>query len=889
MMHPRPKANLAHLAWPVRLTMWGMWAEQVARAFWPLWTVVALALVPLILGWHEIVPLEVLWGGGVVAALGLLASLIWGLRKLQIPQREEAVRRVDARLPGRPIAAVTDSQAIGASDPASAAVWREHLDRMADKTREARAVEPDLRVSSRDPYGLRHIALLFLACAFLFGAFWRVGDVAEVPAGEGLALATGPVWEGWIEPPDYTGKPSLYLADIPPGDVDVPQGSRVTLRLYGEVGALTVEETISGRTSELGAASDSQHTFDVTQSGRLEIAGAEDAAWTVNVLADTAPSVEILGPPEADAEGVMSLPFGATDDHAIMAGQATITLDLPLVERRHGLIIDPDPQEALVVDLPMPFSGDRSEFEELLVDDFSEHPLANMPVLLTLTVSDALGQEGMSATEPMVLPGRRFFQPVAKAVIEQRRDLMWSTANAPRILQIMRAISHRPEDIFTGETVYLRFGEIQRNLENAIEGNGVTPEIQAELVDAMWELALQLEEGSLADARERLARAQERLEEAMRNGASDEEIAELMQELREATDDYMQLLADETEFADQRDQPDQNGEGQEITGNQIQEMMDEIQRLMEEGQMAEAMELMEQLNELLENLQITQGDGSGEGGPQTPGQRSMEELQDNLRDQQELSDEAFRELQEQFNNGGPQDGQDPGQQQGQQDGQQPGQQGQQPNGQSGQGQSPGDQPQGQGQQNDQGQGGEGNTEGGGSNFPPGAEGSLAERQEALRRELDRLRDNLPALSGEEAEIARRALEDAERAMEEAEEALRGNDLAEALDRQAEAMDAMREGLRSLGRALAENEQDVEPGDRQADGGSAQGQTDGQSRDPLGRQLGTTGEYGTEENLLQGPDVYRRAEELLEELRRRSAEQERPEEELDYLRRLLDQF
>jgi len=44
-----------------------------------------------------------------------------------------------------------------------------------------------------------------------------------------------------------------------------------------------------------------------------------------------------------------------------------------------------------------------------------------------------------------------------------------------------------------------------------------------------------------------------------------------------------------------------------------------------------------------------------------------------------------------------------------------------------------------------------------------------------------------------------------------------------------------------------------------------------------------------EGLLQGEDVYRRAEEILDEIRRRSAEQNRPEFERDYLRRLLDQF
>jgi hypothetical protein len=42
-----------------------------------------------------------------------------------------------------------------------------------------------------------------------------------------------------------------------------------------------------------------------------------------------------------------------------------------------------------------------------------------------------------------------------------------------------------------------------------------------------------------------LRRAQEQLAEAMRNGASDDEIAELMQELREAMQDYMRQLAEQ--------------------------------------------------------------------------------------------------------------------------------------------------------------------------------------------------------------------------------------------------------------------------------------------------------------------------------------------------------
>jgi hypothetical protein len=126
-------------------------------------------------------------------------------------------------------------------------------------------------------------------------------------------------------------------------------------------------------------------------------------------------------------------------------------------------------------------------------------------------------------------------------------------------------------------------------------------------------------------------------------------------------------------------------------------------------------------------------------------------------------------------------------------------------------------------------------------------------------------------------------------MDGAEDALREGDLAEAIDRQAEAMDALREGARNLGQALAENGRTEGDPQQLARQGEGEGRPAPGQRDPLGRQLGQGGEFGTDQNMTDGTDVNRRAEELLAEIRRRAAEQERPKSELDYLKRLLDQF
>jgi len=845
----RDKSNL-----PVpRLSLWlthaGMMAEQVLRAFWPFLSVLMLILAALMMGLQDLVPVEAVWASGLVALAGLLATAVFGARKFHLPRRADALARLDETLPGRPIQALMDDQAIGAADSDSVALWHAHQTRMADRVARAEPAKPDLRLAARDPFALRYAALLAFVVAVVFGSFWRIGSVAEMTPGTAEA-GQGPSWEGWIEPPRYTGLPTRYLADQSGAELSVPQGSRITLRFYGEVGAHSLTETASDTGTE--TATDPEQEFVVSRSGHLRIEGPAGRDWVLDVTADSAPKIAVSGSAESEAGGQMKLPFAAQDDYGIVSGLARIELDLAAVDRRYGLVSDPEPREVIEVELPMPITGDRADFEEDLIEDFSQHPWAHLPVRITLMASDAADQETQSEPYATRLPARRFFDPLAAAVIEQRRDLLWTRDNSLRVSQVLRAVSHLPEDVFRSETAYLRLRVLLRRLE-LFDEYGLKPEQQAEIAQALWDLAILIEEGTLADALERMRRAQERLTEAMKNGATDEEIAELMQELREATQDYMrqlQRLAQE-EGGDER-QPGQSGEAMRMTQDDLQRMMDRIQELMEQGRMAEAQQALAEFQQMMENMRVTQG--NGEGG-QSEGQQAMEGLAETLREQQGLSDQAFRDLQEQFN---------PGAQAGESQGNE---------GQSG----------GQGRgQNHEGQGGRGSDQTGEGEGEQG-QGTLADRQQALRDELSRQQQNLPGAGTPEGEAARDSLGRAGRAMDEAEEALRGNDLAEAIDRQSEAMEALREGIRSLGEALAQNQQN-QPGQ-----GGQEGDAQANNRDPLGRNPGAAGSISTDDNLLQGEDVYRRARELLDEIRRRTGETDRPQIELEYLRRLLERF
>ncbi|MBT8419092.1 MAG: DUF4175 domain-containing protein, partial [Silicimonas sp.] len=73
------------IAWPLRLTRAGMLAERLFRAFWPLWTVLLLALSALMLGLHDFLPLEAVWTLGVPVMLGIGGALVWGGSRFRWP------------------------------------------------------------------------------------------------------------------------------------------------------------------------------------------------------------------------------------------------------------------------------------------------------------------------------------------------------------------------------------------------------------------------------------------------------------------------------------------------------------------------------------------------------------------------------------------------------------------------------------------------------------------------------------------------------------------------------------------------------------------------------------------------------------------------------------
>ena len=828
------------LRWPVRLTWAGMGVERAWHAFWPLVTV---ALIGFAI-WRFV-------GLGAVS-LGIfgilaLATLIWGARQFSWPDAKASEARVDAALPGAPLAALRDTPVPHGNDPISQDIWAVHQARMAQIASRARAVAPDLGIAAKDPFGLRLMAVVAAVMAVGFATPPPATKSAS-PAATCADCPAGVTWEGWIEPPAYTGHPSLYLNDQPAGLLPVPVGSQLILRLYGEAGRDLIRGDLLAdipwphkSDADTSAATDLSHR--ITQSGSLQL-GPAGPIWRLSAIGDQPPGIRADGEMTFDVSGNFAQGFMATDDYGVTQGEAQIALNLDQVDRRFGLALPPDPRPEVTVDLPRPYRGDLRQIDEVWEENLVEHHWAGLPVILTLVAHDGAGQMGLADPITRPLPSRRFFAPSAKAVIEMRRDLLWARAGAARVALILRAALHRPADLSLPDGVYLSLRAVIRQLEQSGE-IGPTAALQKELAATLWDIAVQIDENGLGDARERLARAQERLEQAIEEGATPEELAELMDELRDATQDYLERLAQSPE-ADQESPDGTEAPQMEMSAADLQAMMDQIEQMMREGRMEEAMDMLETLKQMMENMQVAQGDNPSSS------ESAREGLAQTLRNQQGLSDEAFRDLQEQ----------------------------------SGQGNEAGSSDGNTGRDGGQGRGQSHSGDGGeqGENGQQGA--GLAQRQRDLQRELEEQQRQLPGVGSEAGNAARDSLGEAGRAMGDAADALEQGDLSGALDRQAEALEAMREGMRRFDEAM-DNQQANREG-QQGQAGTESGQQN--ARDPLGRDSGSQlGRSASDGGLADREDLRKRAQELADELRRRSGDVTRSEDEREYLERLLEQF
>ncbi len=513
------------------------------------------------------------------------------------------------------------------------------------------------------------------------------------------------------------------------------------------------------------------------------------------------------------------------------------------------------------------------------VHDLTTHPYAGEEVAITLKATDGLGQVGLSDAAVFRLPSRPFTNPVARAVVEQRAELAMDANAVARVIDAMDMILLDPAAL-DGPGHYLATKVAYRELVAA-----ETDDELRTMLDSLWELALLLEDDGLSDAERALKAAQERLRRALEDGASEEEIARLTQELRQAMNEYMRALAQNME---NMEQGEMDPNAQMVTQRDLDDMLERIEELAKQGRHAEAEALLAEMQQMMQNMQMARGQGQGQQG-QGQGQQgqmgedgqTLDELGKMIQRQQELMDETYGMNPNQGQQGQGQQGQGSPNGFGQQRG--PFGQPSNPFGQPFGSRPFGNQMPGQPGQPGQQQGQPGQPGGSGPDGMSPQE--RAEAMERLQREQQALREQLGELMDRLAERGfspGERMGDAQRSMGDAGSALGENRAGEAVDEQSDALQALREGAQDMARQLAEAQQ--QQGGQEGDQ-MGQGQP-GPGRDPLGRSR-REGTYADTSRIGVPDEIeMQAARRILQQLRDRLGDMTLPRLERDYLERLL---
>jgi uncharacterized protein (TIGR02302 family) len=878
------RSLLAAALWRARLTIF--WER-----LWP-----ALALVATAIGLFLAVSWLGLWLwlpplGRAVALIGFAALTIAALVPLgylRVPAATDGLRRLDrvSGLTHRPATAIADHLAVTNKDPYSLALWNAHVERALKAASEFKSGLPAPRLARRDPYAFRALVLIACIATFIAAGGERWKRIAAAFDWQGVTLPADFRVDAWVTPPPYTGRPPVVLPGIHPGEttaqaegpLSVPVGSTLIVRSTGK---LSLDISASGGvvpdTGDVHApAGTEEHRFKITGTGKAVLRGAgEDVVWPFNAIADKPPSISLTKDPEQQSRGALLLSYKLEDDYGVTQAEATFAPKAandaaksdgasgsgvakggtPAAGKTPRPLFGP-PDFALI----LPQARTRNAVGQT-IKDLTDHPWAGAEVTMTLVAHDEGGNVGKSEPITFRLPERVFTKPLARALIEQRRNLALDANARPLVITALDALSLAPEKFTPEAGVYLGLRSIFWSLVRA-KGDDDLRDVVARL----WQMAVGLEDGDISNAQDALRNAEKALQQALERGAGDDEIKQLMDQLRAAMDRFMQAMTDQMRKSQQLSRPlDPNAKV--LSQRDLQSMLDKLEQLSRSGARDAAQALLQQLQQMMENLQMASPDMNGD---ESDAMSALDELGDMIRQQQDLRDRTFKQGQDQRN----QDQRNLDQRNPQ--GGQRGQQGKQ--------QQPGN-----------------------------SLGELRQNQQALRDRLNKLLDELKDLGfgqgkdgkdgqdgqgqgqqgqgqsqgGQQAQDQLDQLGRAGDAMDEAQGELGQGNSDSAVESQGRALDALRKGAQGLAQNMQQQMMGQGPG--QGRPGRLGPARANQDTDPLGRPLRGR-EYGDDSTVkIPGEIDVQRARRIIEELRKRFGDLARPQEELDYIERLLKDY
>ncbi len=768
----------------------------------------------------------------LLLALGALFPLL----RFRWPSREDGLSRLDrgTGIRHRPATALTDT--LATQDPVALALWQAQRERTLASIKRIRAGLPSPRLAIHDPWALRTLVAVMMVAAYVAAGDERTMRVAAAFDWNGVLSPANIRVDAWVTPPLYTAKPPIILsaankeAAVPlAGPLPVPAGSTLIVRSSG--GSLDV--IVGGGVSEIAPAEQApkgtnERHFTIAGDGTAHVrAPSGQPQWKFSATPDRAPTIALAKDPERQARGSLQLSYKIEDDYGVTEAQAHFAVR------------------------PADASKDDASKSGAPNGAVEARPLFAAPQF-GLGLPNARTRNGVGQTVKDLSE-----DPYAGADVALTLTAKDEAGNEGRSEPFNMRL---PERLFTkplaralveqrrilaldanqGSQVHVALDALMIAPELFTEAGqylglySVTRQLDEaksddalrEVVASLWALAVTIEDGNITDVDKALRAAQEALKQALERGASDEEIKKLTENLRTALDNFIRQLAEQMRNNPQQLARPLDRNTRLLSQQDFKNMLDRMERLSRSGDKDGAKQLLEQMQEMLENLQMAQPGQSGDADME----QALNELQDMIRKQQQLRDKTFK--------------------------------------------------QGQDSRRDRLRGKQGNQ----------GMGDLQQDQQGLRDRLKKLQQELAkrgmGQKGDGQGDDQDGLGEADGAMGDADGQLGQGNADGAVDSQQQALEGLQKGAQSLADATQQGD-----GEGQGDGpGNRAGrqQSGGNQSDPLGRPLRGR-EYGDDLVKIPGEMDVQRVRRILEELRRRLADPQRPQIELDYIERLLKDY
>ncbi len=586
--------------------------ENAVTAFWrvALWNVLFIGLwllqIPAVAGKAGTI------GSLAIYALGLLWFFWRDGRRFHFPKRREIDKRleINSQLDHRPLTALHDKLA-NPDEQEARTLWSRSKSRALATVYKLKAPWPRPLLATQDPLALRVLAVLVVVIGIIVaGPAWR----------ERIHLGFNPFYGEmehkvdksimvWITAPDYTGQGQVILEGRGTHDkvVAIPDGSKIKIQVTRGIGSPYIvigeQRMDMKRADEKNWSLEFPFTAAYQDAERIEIRqmGFERASVPVQFVPDQPPSITLVEEPKTIDKGQLQLSLKVKDDYSVN--------DLIMHMRLDDSMKD-EPLGADVEDTRAVVSPPDTEMELKPVYDLAWHPWAGLPVVIDLTAVDHQKQTAELPPLHMTLPERTFQNPTARKLIGMRKRLIRTPeAAAANIAKELFDIMVAPASYNGHPIVFLSLKTMSSRLV-------YDPSITSirEIIAQLWDTAIQIEDGNLAIAARDMRNAQRNLEKTLNNpNATQEEINRALDEFREAMANYFQEMISEM----QKQMAD--GQAMEVppemlagvlNPDDLQNFLDELTAQAMAGNKDAARELLSKLQQMMDSM--TPGNGKME-------------------------------------------------------------------------------------------------------------------------------------------------------------------------------------------------------------------------------------------------------------------------------------